>query len=74
MVKKYDVTVSTDLARRICEQFDVDMDQCGKITVELLPSEPIKVSFQLFGGEAFEGIDWEGSLVTAQTTKRTKVE
>ena len=69
MVKKYDVTVSTDLARRICEQFGVDMDDCGKITVELLPSKPIMVSFQLFGGEAFEGIDWEGHLVTAQRIK-----
>ena len=66
MALPYDVTVSTDLARRICEQFGVDIDRCASITVELLPVEPIKVKITLLAGEEFERIDWEGYLATAQ--------
>jgi hypothetical protein len=66
MVKLYDVTVSTDLAMRICEQFGVDIDRCASITVELLPAEPIRVKLTLLAGEEFERIDWEGYLATAQ--------
>ena len=65
----YDVTVSTDLARRICEQFGVDMDRCAGITVELLPTEPIKVSLTMLAGEVLESIDWEGYLATAQVNE-----
>ena len=62
---RMDVTTATDLARRICELFGVDMDLCAGITVELMPVEPIKVHFTMVAGEALQRIDWEEHLRSA---------
>lgn len=69
MVKTCDMVGSADLARRICEQFGIDMDRCASITVELLPTKPIKVNVTLLADKELKAIDWEGYLATAQTVE-----
>jgi len=62
----HNIMLADDLGKKLCEALGIEVDQVLRLTIELEPTQPIRVSVEMVGDASLMDIDWQTYLQDAE--------